>query len=160
MVMLLCSMCVVCFAKLEQPTDDRWVIIGGDNNGQETWFDIDSIRFENSKEIGHDQHKASQICFMNNDHKTEVTAMILTEFDFECRTIRRISIALYDKNHEFLGNYPGDISGQPVIPGSMGEDLIILLKEMYEIRSDKEEYYTYIRKLKDFTDDYKKEKNL
>lgn len=155
MVLALCSLCAICFAKLEQPKDERWVIAGGDEVNQEIWIDIDSINYGKSKEIGHAHHNAANIWFMNIDHKAELKVLLLTEFDFECRTIRQVSFSAYDKEQKFLGTYPGKITGEPVIPGSVGEDIYSVLSDLYELRNDAEAYAMYINGLKAYTEQYK-----
>ena len=158
MVLALCSLCAICFAKLEQPKDERWVIAGGDEVNQEIWIDIDSINYGKSKEIGHAHHNAANIWFMNIDHKAELKVLLLTEFDFECRTIRQVSFSAYDKEQKFLGTYPGKITGEPVIPGSVGEDIYSVLSDLYELRNDAEACAMYINGLKAYTEQYKQGK--
>ena len=158
MVLALCSLCAICFAKLGEPKDERWVIAGGDEVNQEIWIDIDSINYGKSKEIGHAHHNAANIWFMNIDHKAELKVLLLTEFDFECRTIRQVSFSAYDKEQKFLGTYPGKITGEPVIPGSVGEDIYSVLSDLYELRNDAEAYAMYINGLKAYTEQYKQGK--
>lgn len=155
MVLLLCSLCAVCFAKVERPTDDRWVIAGGSKESEEIWIDVDSVNFANSKEIGHGQHQAAQIWFMGTNYETDMQLLILTEFDFECRTMRRVSMSAYDGSGEFLGTFPGDEVSEPIIPGSAGEDVFSVLAAMNKLRYDQEKYDLYLLFLKSYTENYK-----
>lgn len=155
MVLLLCSLCAVCFAKVERPADDRWVIAGGGKESEEIWVDVDSVNFANSKEIGHGHHQAAQIWFMGTNYETDMQLLILTEFDFECRTMRRVSMSTYDGSGEFLGTFPGDAVSDPVIPGTVGEEVFSMLLDMKDLRSNQGEYDLYLLFLKSYTESYK-----
>lgn len=60
MVMLLCSLCGVCLAGFNMPTDDRWVIWHIEPNKQSFWLDIDDIEFSTSSEAGHEDHNGAR----------------------------------------------------------------------------------------------------
>lgn len=160
--MLLCSMCAVCFAKLEQPTDDRWVIIVPRYGDYEIWADIDSVKFNTSTEIGHSGHKAAKAWIMYNLYDKERTHIEFKEFDFECGTIRRLSLAVYDSSGAcILTNNQQEIYGNPVIPNSNGETFLQLFEEMSKMKKDAELYERFKKFMKDATivykEDYSKE---
>lgn len=155
LMLALCSLCAVCFAKLEQPTDERWVIVGGDDKN-EIWIDIGSVYFGRSKEIGHSNHKASQIWYMMLDFESNMKGLMLVEYDFDCRTMRQVSTTAYNEDGQSLGTTRGSISGEPIIPGSVGEEVYSVVTTMDELKNDPEKYDLYINLLKEFTKEYKK----
>lgn len=158
MVMLLCSMCVVCFAKLEQPTDDRWVIVSPRYHDIDAWFDIESIKFGTSTEIGHSGHKTAKAWIMYNLYDKERTLIVLDEFDFECGTIRKLSLTSYDSSGDcVVTDSKQEIYGSPVIPNSNGETFLKLFEEMRAMKKDAELYERFKKFMKDATIVYKED---
>ena len=156
--MLLCSMCVVCFAKLEQPTDDRWVIVSPRYHDIDAWFDIESIKFGTSTEIGHSGHKTAKAWIMYNLYDKERTLIVLDEFDFECGTIRKLSLTSYDSSGDcVVTDSKQEIYGSPVIPNSNGETFLKLFEEMRAMKKDAELYERFKKFMKDATIVYKED---
>lgn len=155
-VLLLCSMCTACYAKLQQPTDDRWVILYPKKNNAETWIDIDSIEFSTSTENGHIGHKAVRIRCSYNDYSDDTRAVYIEEFDLECKSARPLILTLYDDEYNVIGKLEKQIQkNRPITPFCSGDDLILFLIRLSDTHKDKDAYMEQVVAFKDLTRRYK-----
>ena len=156
MVMLLCSMCVVCFAKLEQPTDDRWVIIGGQKGDFEIWMDVNTVKWKQSGEVGHSNHKAARVWMRTLNYKDSYDSLFCYEYDFECSSYRFVNSSIRDDKGKILESVSREeFVSEPVTPGSGFEAVYEYIRILDTFRNNKEEYEICIKALKDLTKQYK-----
>lgn len=156
MVMLLCSMCAVCFAKLEQPTDDRWAIIGGQKGDFEIWIDVNTIMWKDSSEIGHTKHKAARVWVRTLNYKDSYDSLFCCEYDFDCVTARFLSSIVRDDKGTVLESVNReDLKGEIITPGSSFEAIYNYLTLFESAKNDKQVYEIYINALKKTTQQYK-----
>lgn len=131
MVVLLCSMCAVCLAKLEQPKDDRWVIIGGEKDIYEVWIDTDTIKWKQSGELGHSNHKAARVWMQTLDYKESIQGLFCYEYDIDCSSYRFVNSNIRNDNGKVLESTSREeFASAPIIPGSWFEAIfrqIVLL---------------------------------
>lgn len=156
MVLLLCSMCAVCFAKLEQPTDDRWVIVGGVEGEFDIWLDVNTIVWKQSGEAGHSGHKAARVWTQLLNHKDSIKSLFCYEFDIDCSSNRYLSWLQIDKKGMVvMEDNSAAIQSKPITPGSSFESMFYVLVLLDDARNDKEKYDRYIRMMKLDTIKYK-----
>lgn len=156
MVMLLCSMCAVCLAKLEQPKEDRWIILYPQRGNIETWGDVESIKYGNSTEAGHSGHKAVRVWTRSHFFKEQKRLLVLEEYDFDCATVRMLKAMMYDDKGKFLiGDDKEEKHGKPIAPNTVSEDYMLLFAKLGSLKSDANAYAAYVEGLKKRTRNYK-----
>lgn len=155
LMLALCSLCAVCFAKLEQPTDERWVVLYGEKGKLEYWLDSNTVNFNTSTEIGHSNHESSQMWLLVLDYEKGLEAMILQEFDFQCRTVRILGGSIYNDRGELLSSYDKDSNGTIIAPGSGYESIMIMLSDMKAAKKNSDVFERIMQDWKDNSRIYK-----
>lgn len=135
LLVLLLSLTATC-AAFNPPQPPRWFWVSSDSRIG-VWIDTATIRFyTGSEKYGHRNHQCALAWVEWYSAEEDKYVITRTEFDFECRLMRRLSATLYDSQDRVIASSNRNYADfEDVIPGSNGENVfetMVLLKEARE----------------------------